>query len=38
MGQHHPHFSLMDAPSLITLGGKKSSELAYKMAGVTPKI
>src|SRR5687767_15675379 len=25
MGQHHPHFSLMDAPSLTTLGGKKSS-------------
>jgi acetyl-CoA acetyltransferase len=37
MGQHHPHFSLMDAPSLTTLGGKKSSELAYKMAGPTSK-
>lgn len=37
MGQHHPHFSLMDAPSLTTLGGKKSSELAYKMAGLVPK-
>ena len=35
MGQHHPHFSLMDAPSLTTLGGKKSSELAYKMAGLS---
>src|SRR5206468_11234791 len=30
MGQHHPHFSLMDAPTLTTLGGKKSSELAYQ--------
>ena len=37
MGQHHPHFSLMDAPTLTTLGGRKSSELAYKMAGLTPK-
>jgi len=25
MGQHHPHFSLLDAPTLTTLGGKKSS-------------
>jgi acetyl-CoA acetyltransferase len=37
MGQHHPHFSLMDAPSLTTLGGKKSSETAYRMAGLSPK-
>lgn len=37
MGQHHPHFSLMDAPSLTTLGGKKSSEIAYRMAGLSPK-
>jgi acetyl-CoA acetyltransferase len=37
MGQHHPHFSLMDAPTLTTLGGNKSSELAYKMAGLGPK-
>lgn len=37
MGQHHPHFSLMDAPSLTTLGGKKSSEMAYRMAGLSPK-
>ncbi len=36
MGQHHPHFSLMDAPSLTTLGGKKSSEMAYRMAGLSP--
>jgi acetyl-CoA acetyltransferase len=37
MGQHHPHFSLMDAPSITTLGGKKSSEAAYRMAGLSPK-
>ncbi len=37
MGQHHPHSSLMDAPSLTTLGGKKSSERAYRMAGLSPK-
>ena len=37
MGQHHPHFSLMDAPSLTTLGGKRSSEMAYQMAGLSPK-
>jgi acetyl-CoA acetyltransferase len=37
MGQHHPHSTLMDAPSLTTLGGKISSELAYKMAGLAPK-
>ncbi len=37
MGQHHPHFSIMDAPSLTTLGGKKSSEAAYRMAGLSPK-
>ena len=37
MGQHHPHFSLMDAPTLTTLGGKKSSELAYQMADLTPQ-
>jgi acetyl-CoA acetyltransferase len=37
MGQHHPHFGLLDAPTLTTLGGKKSSETAYKMAGLKPK-
>ena len=37
-GQHHPHFSLMDAPSLTTLGGKKFSELAHKMVGVTREM
>jgi acetyl-CoA acetyltransferase len=37
MGQHHPHFSLLDAPTLTTLGGKRSSEMAYRMAGLSPK-
>ncbi|MBM4261151.1 MAG: thiolase family protein [Deltaproteobacteria bacterium] len=37
LGQHHPHSSLMNAATLTTLGGKKSSELAYKMAGLKPK-
>ena len=37
MGQHHPHFSLLDAPTLTTLGGKRSSEMAYRMAGLGPK-
>ena len=37
MGQHHPHLSLLDAPTLTTLGGKKSSETAYRMAGLKPK-
>lgn len=37
MGQHHPHSSVLDAPTLTTLGGKKSSEMAYGMAGLGPK-
>jgi len=37
MGAHHPHSSLADAPTVTTLGGKKSSERAYQMAGLTPK-
>lgn len=37
MGQYHPHFSLLDAPSLTTLGGKVSSEMAYRMAGLRPR-
>ena len=37
MGQHHPHSSLMNAATLTTLGGKRSSEMAYKMAGLKPK-
>lgn len=37
MGSHSPHPDLMRAPTLTTLGGKKSSERAYKMAGLGPK-
>jgi len=37
MGQHHPHSSVMDAPTLTTLGSRKSSEAAYRMAGLGPK-
>lgn len=37
MGQYHPHFSLLDAPTLTTLGGKESSRIAYEMAGLSPK-
>jgi acetyl-CoA acetyltransferase len=37
MGMNHPHCSVMDAKTLTTLGGKVSSEIAYKMAGVGPK-
>lgn len=36
MGQHHPHSSLLDAPTLTTLGGKQSSERAYEMAHLQP--
>ena len=36
MGQHHPHSSVMDAPTLTTLGSRKSSESAYRMAGLGP--
>jgi acetyl-CoA acetyltransferase len=35
-GQHHPHFALTDATTLTTLGSKRSSELAYRMAGLGP--
>lgn len=37
LGQHHPHSSLMNPVTLTTLGGKKSSEMAYGMAGLKPK-
>jgi len=37
MGAHYPHANLAEAPSITTLGGRKSSEAAYKMAGLTPK-
>jgi len=37
MGTHSPHASLAEAPSVTTLGGKVSSQLAYEMAGLGPK-
>lgn len=37
MGAYHPHSCLANAPTLTTLGGKKSSERAYRMAGLRPK-
>jgi len=37
MGNRHPHQGLGWAPSMTTCGAKDSSEMAYKMAGVTPK-
>ncbi|MGE3148406.1 MAG: hypothetical protein AB7K04_04995, partial [Pseudorhodoplanes sp.] len=37
MGMNHPHASVNDAKTLTTLGGKVSSEIAYKMAGAGPK-
>ncbi|MBS1868433.1 MAG: thiolase family protein [Actinobacteria bacterium] len=35
-GSNNPHAQLVDAKTLTTLGGKVSSETAYKMAGVGP--
>lgn len=37
MGNHQPFSSLNDAQSLTTLGGKVSSDMAYRMAGLGPK-
>lgn len=37
MGNRHPHYNLGWAPSLTVTGAKESSEMAYKMAGMTPK-
>ncbi|MGE3148397.1 MAG: thiolase family protein [Pseudorhodoplanes sp.] len=37
LGNHQPHAQLADAETLTTLGGKISSEMAYKMAGLGPK-
>jgi acetyl-CoA acetyltransferase len=37
MGNRHPHLGIGWAPSLTTLGGKESSEMAFKMAGMKPK-
>jgi acetyl-CoA acetyltransferase len=36
MGGHHPHANLAQAPSLTTLGGRESSQQAYRMAGLGP--
>ncbi len=36
-GSHQPHCQVTDAETLTTLGGKVSSEMAYKMAGLGPK-
>ncbi len=37
VGQHYPYGELNAAPSMTTVGSKRSSELAYKMAGIGPK-
>jgi acetyl-CoA acetyltransferase len=37
MGNRHPGFNLGWNPSMTTSGAKVSSEMAYKMAGITPK-
>lgn len=36
-GTNNPHGNISEAPSLTTLGGKVSSGVAYKMAGLGPK-
>jgi acetyl-CoA acetyltransferase len=35
-GEHHSHGYISQAPSLTTLGAKRSAELAYAMAGLQP--
>ena len=37
MGNRHPAWGIGWAPSMTTTGAKESSEIAYKMAGMTPK-
>lgn len=37
MGTNNPHSNVAEAPTLTTLGGKKASESAYRMAGVGPE-
>jgi acetyl-CoA acetyltransferase len=37
MGNYHPGYNIGWAPSMTTVGAKPSSEMAYKMAGMTPK-
>jgi acetyl-CoA acetyltransferase len=36
MGAYHPMSNMAEAPTLTTLGGKRSSERAYQMAGLKP--
>ena len=37
MGNCHPAWGIGWAPSMTTTGAKESSEMAYKMAGITPR-
>lgn len=37
MGNHHPHANIVHADTLTTLGGKLSSEMAYRQSGLGPK-
>lgn len=37
MGNRHPGRSIGWAPSMTTIGAKESGDMAYKMAGMTPK-
>lgn len=37
IGSFHPHRSIMNAPTLTTCGAKISGQIAYRMAGITPK-
>ena len=37
MGNRHPGWGIGQATSMTTTGAKESSEMAYKMAGMTPK-
>src|SRR3954453_18500798 len=37
MGAYHPMSNMAEAPTLTTLGGKRSSERAYQQAGLGPK-
>jgi acetyl-CoA acetyltransferase len=37
MGAHHPMANMAEAETLTTFGSKRSSERAYRMAGLAPK-
>jgi len=37
MGQCHPHWQIAHAPTMTTTGAKRSGEIAFRMAGITPK-